>query len=188
MGLYVHNLGNLPDTDNGRNYYIYVLDYGWEEPLKEALMSNFKNMARMAAETKSVVIAGLEPIHFANEVFSYHGINGENGDEILPAILVTTLTPSYFLDNNDEYRKTGEINDKLLLIPLKAACKTTNDVVELIKSIFKDIKEKKKLSGFSIQKQIKKRSMARRFADSVILTPTFSGVGIDLKKVFDNKS
>jgi len=128
----VHNLGNLPYTDDGRDYFIYILDFGWKEPLTDALVANFSNMARMASQTRSVVVAGIEPIHFANEVFSWHGINGEEGEKILPAILITTLTPSYFREHNDEYRRSDEINDKLLLIPLKTACKDTNDVIKLI--------------------------------------------------------
>lgn len=187
MGLHVHNLGNLPNTDDGRDYFIYVLDYGWKEPLTDALVANFTNMARMASQTRSVVVAGIEPIHFANEVFSWHGINGEDGERILPAILITTLTPAYFKKHNDEYRKSGEIKDKLLLIPLKAACKTTDDVIQLIKSIFNDIKEKKKLSGFAVAKTINKNGL-RRLADAVILEPNLSGVGIDLRKLFQTGS
>lgn len=183
MGLHVQNLGILPNIDDGRDYFIYVLDYGWKEPLTDALRENFINMARMASQTRSVVVAGFEPIHFANDVFSWHGINGEDGERVLPAILITTLTPSYFKEHNEEYRRSGEITDKLLLIPLKAACKTTDDVIQLIQSIFNDIKEKKKLSGFAVAKTINKNGL-RRLADAVILKPNISGVGIDLRKLF----
>lgn len=183
MGLHVHNLGNLPDTIDGRDYYIYVLDYGWKEPLTDALVSNFTNMARMASDSRAVVVAGINPVHFANEVFSWHNIDGEDGEEILPAILITTLTPSYFRESYSEFDNTNKLNDKLLLIPLKAACKTTNDVIGLIKSIFRDIKEKKRLSGFSVAKEINKNG-AKRLADAIILEPNLSGVGIDIKKLF----
>ena len=183
MGLHVHNLGNLPNTDDGRDYFIYVLDYGWKEPLTDALVANFTNMARMASESRSVVVAGIEPVHFANEVFSWHGINGEDGEEVLPAILITTLTPSYFKENNEQFHKNGEIEDKLLLIPLKKACNTTDDVVRLIKSIFSDIKAKKNLSGFAIAKTINKSGF-RRLADAFILEPNFAGVGVDIRKIF----
>ncbi|HQV69107.1 MAG: hypothetical protein WAU96_13830 [Anaerolineae bacterium] len=185
MGLYVHNLGNLPNTVDGRDYFIYVLDYGWKEPLTDTLRENFNNMARMASQSKSVVVAGIEPIHFANEVFSWYGINGEEGEEILPAILISTLTPSYFQENNENdgrKHKSGKLADKLLLIPLKSACKSPEDVVELIKRIFSDIREKKKLSGFSVAKQINKNGI-RRFADAVMLEPNLSGIGIDIKKL-----
>jgi hypothetical protein len=181
MGLHVHSLGNLPDTVDGRDYFIYVLDYGWKEPLTDALAANFNKMSAMADQSRSVVLAGIEPIHFANEVFSFHGINGEDGEKILPAILITTLTPSYFREHNGE-RESSEIDDKLLLIPLKAACDTTEDVIRLIKSIFNDINEKKKLSNFAVAKKIKKNGF-RRLADALILEPNISGVGIDVRKL-----
>lgn len=183
MGLHVHNLGNLPNTDDGRDYFVYVLDYGWKEPLTDALVANFTNMARFASQTRSVVIAGIEPVHFANDVFSWHSINGEEGEKVLPAILITTLTPSYFRDHRTEFESAGLLEDKLLLIPLKHACESTDDVIKLIQSIFRDIKEKKKLSGFEVAKTIKKNGR-KRFADAVILQPNFSGIGIDLKELF----
>jgi hypothetical protein len=185
MGLHVHNLGNLPNTVDGRDYFIYVLDYGWKEPLTDALVSNFTNMARMASESRSVVVAGINPVHFANEVFSWHNINGEDGEEMLPAILITTLTPSYFRESYSEFGHTSELNDKLLLIPLKKACKTTNDVINLIKSIFRDIKDKKRLSGFSVAKKINKNGI-KRLADAIILKPSFSGIGLDIKQLLNN--
>ena len=183
MGLHIHNLGNLP-VDAEREYFIYMLDYGWHEPLSEAMRANFTNMARLASKSKSVVIAGVEPIHFENEVFSYHGINGEHGDEILPALMITTLHPRYFKESNHARRASGEIDDKLLLIPLKKCCKTTSDVVSLIHKIFKDIESKKELTAFAIQKEIRKKSGWRAVTDAVILEPNVSGVGIDLKKLF----
>lgn len=82
-------------------------------------------MARMASESESVVIAGISPIHFANEVFSWHGINGEDGGKVLPAIMVTSLHPKYFIENNREGFRGEMFEDKLLLIPLRKVCKTT---------------------------------------------------------------
>ncbi len=185
MGLHIHNLGNLPNTIDGRDYFIYVLDYGWKEPLTNTLVANFTNMARKASESRSIVVAGIDPIHFANEVFSFHSINGEDGESILPAILISALTPNYFKENNERQRGIHEIDDKLLLIPLKSVCDTTDDVIKLINSIFKDIREKKELTGFSIVKTLSK-SRSRRFADAIILEPNFSGIGINLKKLFNS--
>lgn len=186
MGLLVHNLGNLP-VDDGRDYYLYILDFGWKEPLTNTLVENFKPMARKASETNSLVLTGHEPIHFANEVFSYHGINGEEGEQVLPAILITSLHPKYFQDeeNNREWHGGNtSIDDKLLLIPLKKVCETPSDVIDLINSIFLDIKNGKELSGFSVAKEVK-RDGRRRMADAVILQPTFAGMGVDIKKLFN---
>jgi len=182
MGLYVHNLGNLP-ADSDRGYFVYMLDYGWHEPLGKEVRDNFKIMARLASNTNSVFVAGIEPIHFENEVFSYHGINGEDGEKILPALMVTTLHPRYFVENGDRWRESGEINDKLLIIPLKQCCETTSDVFILIQKLFKDIEDKKQLTDFSVQKEIKKGGL-RSLANALILQPNIGGIGIDLKNVF----
>lgn len=36
MGLKVHSLQNVPQTEN-RDFFIYLLDYGWHEPLSRTL-------------------------------------------------------------------------------------------------------------------------------------------------------
>jgi hypothetical protein len=59
-------------------------------------------------------------------------------------------------------------------------------VVELIQSIFTDIKEKKQLSGFTVAKRIKKDGW-RHLADAVILEPNFAGVGLNLRKLFQSR-
>lgn len=59
MGLYVHSLDRLPDG-LARDYYIYVLDYGWDEPLGAALHQNFRRMADLAAQRKTVVVASTD--------------------------------------------------------------------------------------------------------------------------------
>ena len=182
MGLYVHNLGNMPDTVDGRDYYIYVLNYGWHEPLTQTLRENFGNMARLAAQNRSVVVAGLDEIHFADEVFSWHNINGEDGEKILPAILISTLTPLYFHNYYSKIKEKTELKDKLLLIPLKSVCKTTDEIIPLIQSIFNDIKEKKLLSGFEVARKLNRNGI-QRFFDAIILQPNLSGLGLDIKKL-----
>jgi len=182
MGLHIHNLGGIP-VESDRKYYVYILDYGWKEPLTDTLIQNFTNMARMAADSKSVVIAGINPIHFANQVFSWHGINGEDGEKMLPAIMITSLHPNYFQTHNEERTCSQKIDDKLLIIPLKKVCKTTEDVIEMIKSVFSDIAQEKNVISFNISKEIKKNERGR-VADALILEPNFSGIGLRLPQLF----
>ena len=40
MGLHVHSLNNIPKSEN-RDYLIYLLEYGWHEPLARTLNENF---------------------------------------------------------------------------------------------------------------------------------------------------
>ena len=44
MGLKVHSLEGFPE-DKTRDYYVYLLDYGWKEPLGKSLRENFDHAA-----------------------------------------------------------------------------------------------------------------------------------------------
>jgi len=181
MGLWVHSIGELP-ANAERAYYLYVLDYGWHERLGDALKNNLSKMMDLASRNDAVVIKGIDSVHFDDEVFSYHSIDGERGEEVLPAILITTLHPKYFKENQYRRFETKELDDKLLLIPLRKVCSTSDEVVSLIEKIFSDIKNKKQLTEFSVYRQINKGKF-RAMMDALILEPNFAGLGIDLKKV-----
>ena len=188
MGLHVHSLTNIPKSEN-RDYLIYLLEYGWHEPLARALNENFDKMANLAAQNRAVVIKGTELAHFDNEVFSWHQINNEKGEDVLPAILVTNAHPSYFLENNHGYsrgrglyREQQDSDLKLVLIPLKKFCSTTTEVVALVEKLFADIESGKDLSDFSIAKEAQK-GIGSAIVDSIILEPNISGVGFSFKKL-----
>jgi hypothetical protein len=57
MGLYVHSLGEIPNGAE-RAYYVYLLDYGWEEPLGSAVRANLPRMADLASRSDAIVIHG----------------------------------------------------------------------------------------------------------------------------------
>jgi len=190
MGLYVHSLDNIPRTKN-RKYFIYLLEFGWHEPLSKTLNENFDGMAKRAALNNAVVIKGTELSHFENEVFSYHRINNERGEDILPAILITNQHPDYFKDSKGRFSKSGvltEIKDeniKLILLPLKKFCKTTTEVAVLIDNLFKDIENDLDLSSFKVTKETNS-SLGRSFYNSIILEPNISGVGFNIKKFIED--
>jgi hypothetical protein len=179
MGLMIHSLGELP-LEAKRSYYIYLLDYGWHEPLAEAVYQNFVKMADLASRREAVVLRGVVGAHFADEVLSWHHVNGQPAEDVLPAILLTTIHPHHFRTQTSETARS--LGDKLLLIPLRVACKTTMDVVTLIEKIFKDIKEKRGLPDFAIAQELRKGKKGA-LVDALILQPRFAGVGVDLKKI-----
>ncbi len=159
---------------------MYLLDYGWHEPLAQAVYQNFGKMADLASRGSAVVIQGVAGSHFADEVLSWHHIDGQPTEELLPAILLTTTHPQYFRVQRSHTDR--HLDDKLLLIPLRAACKSTSDVVTLIEKIFTDMKEKKGLPDFAITKELKK-GKSNALVDALILQPKFAGLGVDLKKI-----
>ena len=182
MGLYVHSLGEIP-TGAERAYYVYLLDYGWEEALGNAVRANLPRMADMASRSNAVVIHGPRGVHFEDEVLSWHRVNGKDAKDILPAILITTRHPSTFRESFDTRKSRKESRDALLLIPLRKVCKSSEDVVELFQKVFDDIKSTKRLSEFRAAKRMR-RGMAGALVDAVILQPKVGGIGFDLKKLF----
>jgi hypothetical protein len=183
MGLYVQSLESLPSNQH-RNYYVYLLDYGWSEPLGETLIKNFDRMAEMAEKSNAVVIHSGNRVHFADQVLSWHNVNGEDAEEMLPAILITNRNPHHFRQTYAEMGNWEIENDlKLVLIPLNKFCRNTTEVAALIERLFNDIKAGKELSDFRIGKKISKGRNAK--ADALVLEPAQKGTNITLPEIID---
>lgn len=193
MGLMIHSLEHIP-AEAKRNYFIYLLDYGWQEPISDILNKNYDEMAKIASENKAVVIKGTVASHFQNEVLSWHHVNGENADDLLPALLITNKHPQYFRDANDDFvcKKSVDIQShqngemKMVLIPFKKCCEDETAVISIIQSVFNDVISEKDITNFSIL-QKEKKGIGRAIVDALILQPTIGGVGVDIKSFFGSK-
>ena len=185
MGLMVHSLDGIPEGHQC-DYYIYLLDYGWNEPLSEALKKNFGKMATLASEQKNAVVIMRtdEGVHFSDEVLSWHSINGDDAEKenLLPAILLTNRHPADFRQRAMGMKNSIEDDLKLILIPLKKYCKDTTQVVELIQKIFAKIKNGEDLENFGITQQ-KKKGIRGALASSIVIEPKFMGMGFSLNKL-----
>jgi hypothetical protein len=185
MGLMVHSLEVIPDNIH-QDYFIYLLDYGWNEPLSDALRNNFAKMATLASEKKNAVVimsTGLG-VHFSDEVLSWHNINGDDVEnkQLLPAILVTNRHPAEFRKRAMRENDKAEENLKMILFPLKKYCKSTTEVISLIQEIFTSIKLGKDLNNFKIAK-VKKKGIGGALANSILLEPNFAGIGFSFNKL-----
>ena len=187
MGLMVHSLEGMPEEHN-RDYFIYLLDYGWHEPLSEVMIKNFGKMATLASEQKNAVVIMKADVgvHFSDEVLSWHKINNDDAekDKLLPAILVTNRHPAEFKKRGDSEKFKIEPNLKMILFPLKKHCKDTSEVISLIQMIFSKIKNGEDLDNFNITAE-KKRGIRGAIADSLILEPNFAGLGFNFNKFID---
>lgn len=181
MGLKIHSLGEFP-AEASRAYYVYLLDYGWKEPLGSALRDNFDQMADAASRNDAAVLLGLGN-EFNDQVLSWHGINGRSADDMLPAVLVTNKHPAAFRDARARGAEWNRGEDHLVLIPLRDHCKTPTDVARLIARIFDAIKAKKPLADFEVAAE-ERAGMKGAILDAVVLRPTVGGVGIDLMALF----
>lgn len=188
MGLMVHSLEGMPE-EHSRDYFIYLLDYGWQEPLSEVMMKNFGKMAALASEQKNAVVVMKADVgvHFSDQVLSWHNINGDDADKnkLLPAILVTNRHPAEF-KKRSEYGNENSIenNLKLILFPLKKYCSDSSEVITLIQTIFLKIKNGEDLDNFKITNE-KKKGFSGALTDSLILEPNFAGVGFNFNKMIE---
>ena len=187
MGLVVRSLADLPDTSD-RKYFIYLLDFGWHEPLDEALRENFDKIATSVSPYKGVVIRrSFEGIHYNDEVLSWHSINGEDVEEkgLLPAILITNRHPADFKKRAENYDSRNSDIDpdfKMIIIPLKKICNNSTDVVNVLIKIINDVKEQKDLNDFKVSKELKP-GVGKAIAKAFILEPNFYGIGFSFDRL-----
>lgn len=117
-------------------------------------------------------------------LMSWKAINGIDPAELLPALMITTLHPSYFMrGNNRTLEETDIPKDKFVFLEIRKLCQTPQDVVVLLEKIFKDIQEKKSIQEFKVKKELK-GGIGKILNDTLILEPNIGGVGINLNRLF----
>ena len=180
MGLKIHTLAEIPDNVS-KSYYLYILDYhNWNEPIGNTLRENFDKIAEFAAKNDSVVIQGISGSLIYTELMSWKSVNGIDPLELLPALMITTLHPTYFL--NDKTK--AEIpKDKFIFLEIKKICQHPQDVITLLEKIFRDIREKKAIQDFRVKKELK-GGIGKILNDTIILEPNIGGIGISLNNIF----
>jgi hypothetical protein len=184
MGLKISTLAAIPENVS-RSYYIYILDfYNWDEPISNTLRNSFDKIAEFATKNDSVVIQGIKESHFYSELMSWESVNGIDPKELLPALMITTIHPKYFLDGDDKQIKGQPIpEDKLIFLKIGEVCKSPSDVIRLLEKMFKDISEKKEIKDFQIKKRLK-GGVGKILNDTIILEPNIAGIGINLNELF----
>lgn len=184
MGLKIHSLAEIPESVS-KSYYLYILDYyNWEEPIGKTLRDSFDKIAEFATKNNSVVIQGIPESHFYSELMSWESINGIDPKELLPALMITTIHPKYFLSGHDKQLRGEKIpEDKLIFLEIGKICKSPQDVVKLLEKVFKEIHEKKEIQDFQVKKELKS-GIGKVLNDTIILEPNIAGIGVNLNNLF----
>lgn len=184
MGLKIHSLAEIPESVS-KSYYLYILDYyNWDEPIGNTLRNSFDKIAEFATKNNSVVIQGISESHFYTELMSWESINGIDPKELLPALMITTIHPKYFLDRDNKQVKGEKIpEDNLIFLEIGKICKSPQDVIKLLEKIFKDIQEKKEIKDFIVKKELKS-GVGKILNDTLILEPNFAGIGVNINNLF----
>lgn len=178
MGLIVESLAEIsPELE--RKYWIYLLNYGLQSELADAIKRNFVEIAQRTSKSQSVLIMGASR-HFDDEVLRWDRVFGLSGDEHLPAILITTKNPHEFREHNwDRDRNEHEY----ILVPLRKLGATGDDAVAVLNSILRDVEASKPLAEFAIRSRLQERSLPQTVGKVLVLQPNFFGLGVDLKEV-----
>lgn len=93
--------------------------------------------------------------------------------------LMEWMVRKFCLRYRGDLRENDKEDMKLILIPFKKFCKTSAEVIELMQTIFSDMKSKKKLNDFSTLS----KSEGGNVFDSIILQPNIAGIGVDIKQL-----
>ena len=148
------------------------------------MRDNFDRIAKFASENDAVAIQGIPESHFYSELMSWKAVNGIEPKELLPALMITTIHPKYFLDRDDKQFIGGEIpEDKLVFIEIANVCKTPQDVVKLIEKVFQDIKDHKEIKDFKVKRELK-GGIGKILNDTIILEPNIAGFGVNINNLF----
>jgi hypothetical protein len=178
MGVKITSLAQIP-SDADIPFYVYLLHSHYPFEADKALDEAFEIIAQQAGERDFVVIQGLTR-EFGGEVMNAYSIDGIPEDEVLPAILISTVNPHRFeevhsIDKSGPFRP----RERVVLISLRQQHSRRDEVFGLLQKVIADIKAGRELRDFEVSKDKK-----TKFLDSLILQPNVSGVGIDFKALW----
>jgi hypothetical protein len=179
MGVKISSLTQIP-SDLDIPYFVYLLTSNYPYLTDRALRKSFNIFAKEAGTKDFVAFEGLVG-EFGGEVMNAYSIDGIPNEEILPAILISTVNPHQFkavrsIDTSGPFK----MNEKVILISLRELCRSEDDVFDIVQKLIRDMREKKDISNLSIVK-----SKKTKFLDALILEPNFSGVGVKLKELWN---
>jgi hypothetical protein len=99
MSYLLNSLGNLP-VDDGIDFYIFVVNGQWKEPLYEMMEQNFKHIGRSIGD-KAVLAMGLNPEEWRSELEKkYLGKDSGRFSGLLPLLIITDRHPEDLTDDS----------------------------------------------------------------------------------------
>ncbi len=179
MGVKITSIAQIP-SDVDIPYYVYLLTSQYPFESNMALQEAFDILAREASEHDFVVLQGLTH-EFGGEVMNAYSIDGIPVDDLLAAILISTVNPHQFeqvrsIDTRGPFRR----DERVVFISLRQEHPSRDDVFRLVQQVLSDVRAGRDLSDFACV-----QGGRTKFLDSLVIQPNFSGVGVDLKTLWD---
>lgn len=172
MGYVLNQLSNLPVDDN-INFYIFVVNGQYRDPLYDVIQSNFVQIAREIGDNAVVAMGTDSKAFTASVARKYLGDGNSDGSftKILPALLITN-------DHPDDLK----VDSLRLIVPLQHAENHFGNWHQFFESLAQFVRGDND-------------DFAKRFEDTgdlldasnkvVMLQPNFFGLGLNINELLD---
>lgn len=168
MGYMLSSLGNLP-IEEDVEFYIFVVNGGWQGGLTEIIFHNFEKIARDIGP-QAVIAKGFEETFWPQEIAEkYLGKTYTALFRFLPALLIT--------DSHPEKLKPESMR---LLIPLEGVEERFGTFDQFFSSLIRFVRHE---DTEFLEKFKDGTNMSHEALEIVELKPNFFGVGINLNRL-----
>lgn len=183
MGFITTNIANVPTR--GYEWYIMLIEDGWEDDLRETLSGNFEELANRVG-SDALVVKGLEWEEFYPRGFDQNVVqnSGPSPGPPLPAILVTNKPPNRI--DWDTADSGVSIDPKIIFLPLAEYDQPTETLGNFLDNLVHSLKDPGAIEALE---QGDEKYIEEKWAwlnKYVNIKPNFFGFGIDMENIISD--
>lgn len=178
MGFTATDLARVPST--GYNWFIFLLEDGWDDPLRRELSGSFKKLAGEVGPT-ALVVQGADPKSFYDQVFydyALRDLQSEPEHRALPALLITDTPPTEIREDRSIVERA-----KMVLLPLSKGYARAGSITEVLKELVIVVRSPDAFDSLMELDKEKIRAKWLKLLKYFELKPSFYGFGLDLDKI-----
>jgi hypothetical protein len=174
-----HALSRLGMIPSGYSWYVWVIDDGWNDSVRQEFRDNIENLAS-AGNGHFLVINSLQPGSLANAVIDAYKIEGELQ---APALVVTNLSVAE-KNSVSKIGKSVTPEEKTITISLKPYSNKPGEITKLLIKLSNSLKEDDPQDSLE---NLDRSKIERRWGwlRSLELKPNFCGFGINFNEIID---
>jgi hypothetical protein len=179
MGYLATDIARIPSE--GYEWYIFLLEDGWNDDLRRELTENFLNFVREVGPNV-LVVRGTEPRDFRNALFDRYVLHRDYPDRSLPlpAILVSNLSPSA-MNGKPEAMEAA----KIILFPLDRQYLRPSSITNFLQQVAQAAQDTRSFDALESLDEVELERRWGWITEYFDLKPNFFGFGLNLNKVMD---
>ena len=180
MGYIATDLARVPKGDY--DWYIFLLEDGWNDDLRSELSDNFRTLARQVGPS-ALVVQGADPLPFYDQVFYEYALQElqtETDYHALPALLITDTPPSEIRED-----RTRVESAKMLLMPLSKRYVRAGSITDILKELVSAIKKPEAFEALQTLDEQGMKTHWCRLLSYFELKPSFFGFGLNVNKIIE---